>query len=373
MRTLKVAWDNNLARRDHAGTGIYATRLLDRFATTGGIETKILYGWQYDFRAAGFVGRAVGTAADMLWTHVRLPLQLRKLKPDLLHSPAFVAPAVAPCPVVVTVHDVTYLLYPSHFSRWWRTYLKILMPRVINYATAVITVSQHSKNDIVRAYGVSKEKVHVVPNGVDHQRFSPTAALDHNWAASLGLRSNYLLHVGTLAYRKNIPTLLRAVAHLRKSGKLKSRQLVLAGSESRGIRGAEEIYQTIQELDLTDTVVLAGHVPDNCLGGLYAAAEILVMPSLYEGFGFPVLEAMASGTPVVSSNTSSLPEVGGSAALYFPPEDHYALSQNLEAVLTNGSLAADMRSKGLKRAAEFSWERTATETIRVYRGVVKGR
>jgi glycosyltransferase involved in cell wall biosynthesis len=189
----------------------------------------------------------------------------------------------------------------------------------------------------------------------------------------LGIRSNYLLHVGALAYRKNIPTLLRAVAHLRESGKLNSRQLVLAGSESPGISGAQEIYQTIQELDLTHTVVLAGHVPDDYLAGLYAEAEILVMPSLYEGFGLPVLEAMASGTPVVSSNTSSLPEVGGSAALYFPPEDHDALSQNLEAVLTNGSLAADMRSKGLKRAAEFSWERTATETIQVYRDVVKGR
>lgn len=372
MRTLKVAWDNNLARRDHAGTGIYARQLLDCFATNDEVEARILEGSKYDFRAAGFLGRVVGTAADIFWTHARLPLELGKSRPDLLHSPAFVAPVIAPCPVVVTVHDVTYLLYPSHFSRWWRTYLKLLMPRVISYASAIITVSQHSKNDIIRAYGVPESKIYVVPNGVDHKRFSPRAVLDGAWAAALGIRSGYLLHVGTLAYRKNIPTLLRAVAQLRESHKLKSRQLVLAGSESRGIGGAEEIYQTIQELDLTDTVVLAGHVPDDYLSGLYAAAEILVMPSWYEGFGFPVLEAMASGTPVVSSNTSSLPEVGGAAALYFPPEDPDALSQSLAAILTSESLAADLRLKGLKRAAEFNWERTATETIRVYRNLIKG-
>jgi glycosyltransferase involved in cell wall biosynthesis len=371
MRTLKVAWDNSLAGRDRAGTGVYAARLLEQFANRSDLRLEVLNGWRRNSSATGLISRGLGTIADLLWTHAHLPRILRNMRVDVLHAPAFVAPSRAPCPVVVTVHDITYLLYPSHFSRWWVTYMQMVMPPAMKSAAAIVCGSEHSKRDIAKTYNIPPHKVHVVPYGVDHQRFHPGVTLDCDWARSLGIRDGYLLHVGTLGYRKNIPTLLQAVAHLRTKGKWGSRQLVLAGSDSRSIKGATEIFETIKKLDLGDSVVLTGHVPDEHVPGLYARASILVMPSLYEGFGFPVLESMAVGTPVLASDTSSLPEVAADAAILFPPHDEYALAKALEDVLESRFVAEELRRKGLKRAQEFSWQRTAEQTSAIYRTVTK--
>lgn len=371
MRTLKVAWDHSLAGRDKAGTGVYAARLLEQFTNRKDLRMEVLGGWHQNSLGNGLINRAWGTIGNLFWTHAYLPRLLRKMQADLLHAPAFVAPVVAPCPVVVTVHDVTYLLYPSHFSRWWVTYMKTIMPRVMKSAAAIICGSAHSKRDIVETYGLPAARVCVVPYGVDHDRFHPGAMLDRVWADSLGIQDGYLLHVGTFSYRKNIPVLLRAIAMLRSKGKWGNRQLVLAGSQSSGIKGAAEILETIQQLDLGNSVVLAGHVPDQHIPGLYAQAGMLVMPSLYEGFGFPVLEAMAAGTPVLASNTSSLPEVAGDAAILFPPLDVCALADAIEDVLENRSVAEGLRRKGLERARQFSWQRTAEETMAIYRAVAK--
>ncbi len=133
--------------------------------------------------------------------------------------------------------------------------------------------------------------------------------------------------------------------------------------------GASAVYQTIQQLDLASSVVLAGHVPDEHVPGLYTHASALIMPSLYEGFGFPVLESMASGTPVITSNTSSLPEVAGDAALLVPPHDELALADAIANVMECRTTAAELRRKGLQRARQFSWERTANETLEVYRSI----
>ncbi len=334
-------------------------------------RTEILNGWSRSSSANGVIARGLGTVGNLFWTYVFLPSVLWKMRADVLHAPAFIAPIASPCPVVVTVHDVTYLLYPSHFPRWWVTYLKTVMPAVMKSASAIICVSEHSKRDVVEICGVSTDKVKVVPNGVDHQRFHPGVTLDRDWARSLGLRDGYLLHVGPFSYRKNIPTLLHAIAHLRSKEKWGNRQLVLGGSQHLSLKGAHEVFETIQELDLSTSVVLLGRIPDQHITGLYAQASALVMPSLYEGFGLPVLEAMAVGTPVVCSNASSLPEVAGDAALFFPPRDQYALASALEDLLDHRALAEQLRIKGLEQARRFSWQRTAEETMAVYRAVAK--
>ena len=370
MRTLKVAWDNSLAGRDKAGSGVYAARLLEQFAHRSDLHMEVLTGWRRTSSATGLISRGLGTIADLLWTHAYLPRILGKMQVDLLHAPAFIAPVMpAPCPVVVTVHDITYLLFPSHFSRWWVTYMQMVMPPAIASAAAIICGSEHSKRDIVKTYSIRPHKVHVVPYGVDHERFHPGITLDSNWACSLGIRAGYVLHVGSFSYRKNIPTLLRAIARLRSKGKWGNRQLVLGGSQDVSMKGAHEVFETIQELDL-NSVVLAGHVPEQHIPGLYAGAAVLVIPSLYEGFGLPVLEAMAAGTPVVASNTSSLPEVAADAAILFPPEDELALTDALAAVLEDHSIADELRRNGLRRARQFSWQRTAEETVAVYRASV---
>lgn len=371
MSALRVAWDNCFARKSQGGSGVYAARLLDQFAHRSDLSLTVFNGWPENSQSGNFAARALRTFGNMLWTHAHLPAVLWKRGFDLLHSPAFIAPVASPCPVVITIHDVTYLLYPEHFSGWWVTYVKSVMPAAVRSAAAIICGSEHSKLDIMKAYSLSSEKVRVVPYGVDHDRFHPGATLDSDWARAHGIREGYLLHVGVFSHRKNIPSLLRAVAQMRARSNGRGVQLVLAGSAAPSVTGSAEIHQTIQELDLADSVVLAGHVPDQHIPGLYAQAKVLVMPSLYEGFGFPVLESMAAGTPVVASNTSSLPEVAGDAALLVSPTDERALAGALEEVIHNPGTAAELKTRGLARAKQFNWQRTAAETLEVYRSVVR--
>ena len=370
MSRLRVGWDNRLAGQDKAGTGVYAARLLEQFANKPELQMDVLNGWPH-FRRGGIASAALGTAGDLFWTHASLPTLLWKRGVDLLHAPAFVAPVFSPCPVVTTIHDITYLLYPSHFSRWWTAYLRLVMPPAVKSAAAIICGSENSKRDIVKAYGIRSDKVRVVPYGVDHERFHPGATLDRQWARTLGIRDGYVLHVGTFSYRKNIPTLLHAIAHLRRKGKWGDRQVVLAGSQSLSIKGGHEVFETIRGLNLTGSVVLTGRMPDEHIPGLYAHASMVVVPSLYEGFGFPVLEAMAAGTPVVCSNTSSLPEVAGDAAIFFPPSDQYALAGAMESLIQNRSIVGQLRQKGLEQARQFTWRRAAEQTIGIYRDVAK--
>jgi glycosyltransferase involved in cell wall biosynthesis len=370
MKRIRLAWDNCFARRNLTGTGVYAARLLEQLTGNPELDLTVFDGWAAGPRGRTGITRALQSAGNLAWTHFDLPLRLWARGFDLLHSPAFIAPLKAPCPVVITMHDITYLLYPAYFARRWIQYMKSIAPATVRSAAAIICVSENSKRDVVEAYKIPPAKVHVVPHGVDHQRFHPGAALDPAWARQTGIRKGYILHVGELSHRKNIPGLLRAVAHLRSVGKWGSRQLVLAGAEAPGMLGADEIHATIHQLELAAAVVLAGRVPDEHLPGLYAQASLLVMPSLYEGFGLPVLEAMAAGTPVLASNTSSLPEVAGTAAILVAPDDTMALAEALASVLERPQCAAELRAKGLARAKQFTWQRSAAETLEVYRGIV---
>jgi len=370
MRILNVAWDHCLARQDKAGTGVYAARLLEQLANRPDLRVEVMDGWN-PLSGRSFASGALRSASNLLWTHAGLPIHLWKRAPDLLHAPAFVAPVTCPCPVVTTVHDVSFLLYPSHFRGWWTTYLRAVMPPAIRSAAAIICGSENSRRDIVKAYGIGHDKVRVVPYGVDHERFNSAATLDRRWAEAQGIRDGYVLHVGTFSYRKNIPTLLHAVALVRARGKWEDRQLVLAGAQNVSLKGGDEVLETIRELDLSAHLVLTGHMPDEHIPGLYAHASMLVMPSLYEGFGFPVLEAMAVGTPVICSDTSSLPEIAGNAAILFAPQDQNALASAIQELIQNPALAAELRRKGFEQARQFTWQRNADQTVEIYQEIAK--
>jgi glycosyltransferase involved in cell wall biosynthesis len=257
-------------------------------------------------------------------------------------------------------------MFPDYFDWRWRAYINATLPSVLRAGSAVICVSEYSRQELLRFYKIPPERVHVVYNGIDHTCYNPAATLDFAWSQNLGLQRGYLLHVGALSHRKNIPTLLQAVAILRSRGKWTNRQLVLAGPRIPSLPGMAAIHDTILELDLSGSVLLTGRVPDQHMPALYVHASILVMPSLYEGFGFPALEAMACGTPVVASNMSSLPEITGDAALLVSPTDADALAAAIEGVMEHRSLAEELRRKGLERARQFSWQRTATETAAIY-------
>jgi len=370
MKTIHVGWDNSLARRSRTGSGVYASQLIRELSRLPEVRLEVLDGWDVA-EGTAVLARAARGMARLVWNHWYLPHLIRKHRFDVFHGPAFVLPVPCPCPGVITVHDVSFRLFPEFFERRWLLYITSMMPKALQSASAVITGSHHAKADLLRFYDIPPEKIRVIYDGIDHERFKPGATLDPAWTASVGLRSGYVLHVGEMSARKNICALLRAAAQLRSVGKWDGRQIVLVGPETPGMTGAAEIHQTIHQLNLSDIVKVLGRVAHEHVPGLYANASLLAMPSLYEGFGLPVLESMAVGTPVVASNVSSLPEVAGDAAILFPPKDEDALAEAIHQVLSRPDLAAELRSKGLVQASKFDWRSTAAGTVEVYRSVVK--
>src|SRR6185437_9112890 len=367
---LKVAFDDSMSRKNQTGTGVYASQLIRELSANPEIRLSVLSGWG-SAAGGGAVLRKMRGMSRLAWAHGYMPLMLRKVKYDVLHAPAFVIPRGCPCPTVVTIHDLSFVLYPHHFGRAWRAYLASHLPSTLRSASAIICVSASTKRDLLNHYKVTEGKVHVVHNGLDHSRYHSGAKLNAEWARSIGIRQPYLLHVGSFQERKNIPVLLRAIGKLKNAEKFVDHQVVLAGTEAPGLMGAQAIEDSIRELQLQDRVVKAGHVPDDKLAGLYAGARLLAMPSSYEGFGFPVLEAMAVGTPVITSNVSSLPEIAGDAAMLVPPGDEQALANAMTILLGDCALRARLRTQGLLQAQKFSWKRAAEETIAVYRAISK--
>lgn len=354
---------------------MYSSQLIHALGLQPELTLEVFNGWDPWGRARGVYGnqsllaRGHRAITGLFWSHFYFPHLLRKQHFDVIHSPAFVIPFGCPCPSVVTILDLSFLAFPSQFEQRWQTYVKTIMPSVLRTASGVICISEHSKEELLKSYDISADKVHVVYCGIDHARFHPGRESDTDWLRSIGIQKDYVLHVGTLSQRKNIPMLLRAVAALRSRGQFDSHQLVLAGPELPVLHGGAEIHEAIRALGLQNIVVLTGHVPEERLPDLYTHAKLLVMPSLYEGFGLPILESMATGTPVVASNCSSIPEVAGDAAILVPPQDDQALANAIADVIKCQGTAEDLRSKGLQRARQFSWERAAAETLEVYRSV----
>jgi len=299
----------------------------------------------------------------ILWEQTSLPWSALQAKADLLHALAFVAPLACPLPTVVTVYDLSFLLYPAVFNWLNRLYLSAMTPPSVRKARRVIAISESTKRDLVRLMHIPPERVDVVYPGLepDIKPIEDPAALAafrrrHN------LPDHFVLFVGTLEPRKNADALVRAYGLLRRRGVVRH-ALVLAGS--RGWR-YESIFAAIEESGVADDVILPGYVAREELAFWYSAADIFVYPSLYEGFGLPVLEAMACGTPVITSTASSLPEVAGDAACLVDPNDTGGLAEAIEHVLTQADVRAEMSAKGRQRAATFTWERMAQSTRNVY-------
>lgn len=281
---------------------------------------------------------------------------------DLFHATNYACPRAARTPLVVTVHDLTLLRRPELGTRA----LARLVERARGSAAAsrrVIADSESTRRDLIELAGVAPEKIRVVALGYDPRfhAMPPEDARDRV-RRSFALERRYLLHVGTIEPRKNLCALIRAYARLRRDHGI-GHALVLAGD--RGWKHREPIG-LIETLGLQEHVRLTGRVSADDLQALYAAADLFVSPSLYEGFGLPLLEAMASGVPAVASNAASLPEVAGDAALLVDPRDEAALADTIARALGDTALREAMRARGLARARLFSWERCARETLQVY-------
>jgi len=300
-----------------------------------------------------------------LWTHARLSLEMIMHPPDVLFVPAHVLPLLHPRRSVVTVHDLGYLYYPQAHTRWARMYLQWSTAYNARSAAHVIADSQATKRDLIQHCGASPEKVTVIYPGCDSV-FAPVRDAARLAAVRdrYGIATPYVLYVGTLQPRKNLTRLLDAFAALVQRGA--GTHLVIAGKKGWLY---EPLFAQVRQLGLAERVHFTGYVPQEDLPTLISGARAFVLPSLYEGFGFPVLEAMACGTPVVCSDVASLPEVVGDAALLVDPQDSGQLVQALQRVLDDDVLHSSLAERGLLQAARFSWEECADQTLRVLEAV----
>lgn len=294
-------------------------------------------------------------APAVLWKHVALPLALARDRVEVFHSPTGTLPLWAPCRQVVTIHDVFAAIDPDWFTPRMGWQLRTTQHRAAHAAAAVIAVSESTARDLVERYGVPAERIRVVYNGVDHTRFRPAGVeVDAEAIARrFGVRCPFILCVGSLMPWRNAPRLLRAASRLNFG-------LLFVG---RDIWGTDPTARLAAEHGW-NWARFAGYASDTDLPALYSAASVFAYPSLYEGFGIPPLEAMASGTPVVASTAGALPEVLGDAALLVDPYDEDALAQALQAAASD---SGTLRRRGLDTARRYSWERAASETWQVYK------
>jgi glycosyltransferase involved in cell wall biosynthesis len=296
-----------------------------------------------------------------------VPWVLLREQPDVFHAPHYVLPAAVRCRSVVTIHDTIHLTFPQYLpNRLAYAYARGSMWVAAHHSHRILTVSEASKRDILRFFHVPAEKVVVVHNAID-ERFSRTPRPEdvERVRERFQLQQRFVLYVGNIKPHKNLERLIEAFQTLRR-GELDDLKLLIIGDE---ISRYPALRRAVHRLKLHKHVRFLGYLPDETLAILYRLASVFVFPSLYEGFGLPPLEAMASGTPVVTSNVSSLPEVTGDAAVLVDPYDVGAIEAGMRRVLTDPVLADDMRRKGLLRAREFSWERSVAQTWKVYQEV----
>ncbi len=307
----------------------------------------------------------------ILWEQAALPLLARQARLDLLHGAVNVNPILPGCPTVVTIHDLSFMRYPQAFPPMQRAYLHSQVRRSARAARRVIAVSQATRQDVVDLFGVAPERIDVVYNGVDAS-FCPAPAGEVDaFRRRAGLPARFILHLGTLEPRKNLVRLVQAFAQVRAHDAGQPPvKLVLAGGKGWDY---DAIFAEVARQGLEQAVLFPGFIADLELAWWYRAAAVFVYPSLLEGFGLPVLEAMACGAPTVTSNLSSLPEVAGDAALLVDPTSVEALAAALLRLLADADLASELRSRGLAQAARFPWSRTAQETAAVYRRALAPR
>ncbi len=302
------------------------------------------------------------------WTEqLRLPLVIGHLSLDICHSPYYIKPYWLPCPSVLTVHDLIPLIYPQELpSPAARCLYRLTHWLAVHTADHIIAVSEASKHDLVQFFRLSTSKISVVHEAASGHFEPQSPETIAKVRYKYHLPNRYVLYFGINKPHKNLVRLIEAWSLVIGSLGFDHWSLVIAGREDPRYPHAR---RKAAELGLQDRVIFLGEVAEADLPALYSGATLFVFPSLYEGFGLPVLEAIACGTPVVCSNTSSLPEIVGEAALTFDPLDVTEMAARIEEVLHNEALQEEMREKGLQQAAKFSWERTAQETLEVYREV----
>lgn len=294
-----------------------------------------------------------------MWTLTSLSFELLKNRSslDVFFTPTHYLPLFAPKKSIVSILDVSYILFPNLFKKRDLIQLRKWTNFSAKKSMKILTISQSSKNDIIKEYRVGPNKVEVIYPGINTDLASNKDLSMEDLEKSFGIKNKFILFVGTLQPRKNIERLIEAFSKLETDV-----NLVIVGR--RGWQ-YEEILNAPQKYNVKDRVLFLQNVGDEQLPSLYKNAQFFILPSLYEGFGIPVLEAMNYGCPVIVSNVSSLPEVGGDAALYVDPSSSEDIAKKMQKLLDDGNLRKDLIQKGKKQVEKFSWEKSARETLAV--------
>jgi len=364
------------ARKLHDfGVGTYIRNLLKQLARIDQATEYILLCRPSDTSVVNELGvnfRAVAEPAGnySFSEQVRIPMTLRRECVDLYHAPHYVLPPLTQCKSIVTIHDVIHLLFPQYLpGRLAHVYARATLWAAARRADRILTVSETSKNDILRRFKLPAEKITVIYNAID-ERFNvePSAEQVHRVRERYQLDEQFVLYVGNIKPHKNLERLIDAFDRLRLSDFPHLRLLIIGDEISKypALRRAVHVHKLHKE------VRFLGFVPIETLAVLYRLADVFVFPSLYEGFGLPPLEAMASGAPVVTSNVSSLPEVVGDAALLVDPYDPESIADGIRQVLTDDDLRETLRARGFERVRAYSWQRSIEQVHRIYGEVLQG-
>jgi glycosyltransferase involved in cell wall biosynthesis len=368
---VKVAVDAHMIGERETGNERYTLRLIAGLARVGGDSCyEVLVTDPEPLQKIlalppNFHTRSVWPKNNVLRLAWAMPWACFESGVDVLHV-SYTAPLWSACPTVVTVHDLSYERYPSFFSPRDRMLLSTTVPLSCRRAARVIAISESTKHDLVELYGIPSEKISVIYEAADERFLLPISGDHVNAVRTRYAREmRYVLALGNIQPRKNIGRLIDAFATCIMEGVVSQDLLLVIAGQAKW-RGSD-IVRKVKDRCLEDRVVFTGYVPEEDLPALYKGAEVFVFPSIYEGFGLPPLEAMACGTPVVCSSSSSLPEVVGGAARMFDPFDTRSLVEALRAVIGNTRVQRSLQEAGNRRVAAFSWDRAARQTEQVYR------
>jgi glycosyltransferase involved in cell wall biosynthesis len=370
---MRIAFDGTTLTPGRTGVGYYSEHLLHHLAAQGDDEVVVLSNRPVDttrpLPPRTVVAPATVPLPRLVWLQVVAPRVLRRLRPDVVHFTNGMMPFASPVPTVVTIHDMSLTMYPRYHPLRRVLLNRPLVDVAARRADAIITVSQSAKRDIMRIYGTDAARIHVV-----HEAAAPSFQPVRDASALEKVRRRYrladrfILYVGTIEPRKNLPKLIAAFARRHKGGDL-PHQLVCAGPYGWLSRDIEEL---IERLEIESALRFTGYVPFADLPALYSLAEMFVFPSIYEGFGLPVVEAMACGTPVVTGHVAALAEVAGGAVEHVERLEIDQLGETLVRLARSPERRHHLSLLGLQRSQVFSWDRAARETLNVYRHALSG-
>lgn len=359
---MKIGIDIQTTQGQKVGFGFYVDNLVKSLQK---IDHKNKY---FLFKPSFKIQKDLSTPGRWLWDQMRLPKLAREKGIDILHQPCFSVPFFYKGKVIVTAHDIISRLFPQNIPFFSRMFFSYWMPLSYRKATKIITISESTKNDLIRVLKIPKSKIKVI-NLAAGREFRPIG--DKQKIGSIKkkyeIAGNYFLHVGTLEPRKNLSFLIKvyAVAQKKDSNLPK---LVITGKKGWYY---QQLFDLVDELKLAGRVIFTGYVKEKDIPYLYNGAIAFLFPSIYEGFGLPLLEAMASGVPVISSNTSSMPEVIGEAGILLPPDNRKKWIGAIIRISNDKNLHRKLHENGLKQAKKFSWEKCAQQTLEVYQEVIR--